>query len=178
MASAQAAAVTRLEDQDKEGQFARDAIRELLKSRLVLRASYALSYYTDGEKRRDELLKLIAPLEKSTEGLAEMIAKRHLCTPKDKIVLGTIESRLTRRVFIEKARGFNMQNLSVPEFEDPEDDGLISDHSDTDTDSWYSSSPPTPDSPIIIFPDGARVPPDAPRELEILYESDDEYYWD
>lgn len=178
--SALATAVTHIEENEKEGQFAKDAIRELLKSRLVLRASYALSYYVEGDKNRDGFLKLIAPLEKTTEALAEMIARLHLSTPKDKIVLGTIESRCARRVFLEKARDYNAPVVtSVPEFEDPEDDGVISDHTDTDTDSdygvdsWYSSSPSPPDDLPI-----QQIPPLNRNELQIIYESDDEYYWD
>lgn len=190
-----------IKDEDKEGKFAKEAIRELIKSRIALRASYALSYYVDSDSNRDGFVKLIAPLEKATEVLAEMIARPHLSTPKDHIILATIESRSARREFLMKSRSFNIRLLEVPSFEDPEDDNLLSDHDDSDIDSDWSDdesplSSPYPDSgpysphsspdeiSLNVHPLNPRagnryINRTIPTELEIhLEESDDDYYWD
>ena len=58
--------------------FFEDAIRELLKCRYVLKASYALSYYLHTEGERDNFGNLLALLEKCTESLAQSIARPHL----------------------------------------------------------------------------------------------------
>lgn len=179
------AAMQQIQPEDREGKFAKDAIRELIKSRIVLRASYALSYYLDTDSDRDRFVKLIAPLEKTTEILAEIIARPHLSTPKDRIVLTTIESRSARRGFLMKARTYNIRQVEIPSFEDPEDDDVLSIESDSD--SWDSSpysTPPHSTSPSpLSSPPSPRHPtarrPFNPNELEIyLEESDDDYYWD
>ena len=121
--------IKHLSANDKEGKFARDAIRELLKSRLVLRASYALSYYLETDSDRNGFVKQLAPVEKSTETLAQIIARPHLSTPKDRIVLATIEGREIRRQFLLKARSYNINLVEPPPLEDPEDDDVVSDHS-------------------------------------------------
>lgn len=111
-----------LQQEDKEGKFVKDAVRELLKSRLALRSSYALSYYITGDhSHRDAFVRLIAPLERSTEILAAMIARPHLCTPKDKIVLTTIKSREVRRGFLPRAREYNIANIAVLDEEEEEE---------------------------------------------------------
>ena len=131
---------------DREGKFVKEALRELLKSRLALRASYAMSYYISQDSDRDGLVKLLAPLERSTETLAEMIARPNLCTPKDKIVLATIKSREVRRKFLPEARKHNVCRMFIANeeeeeerddlddwFEDEEDDD-----DDDDDDSYWS----------------------------------------
>ena len=84
--------------------FVRDGVRELLKARRVLCGSYAFSYFIPNRKSQEHLIKLLAPLEKSTGTLAEMITRDRLCTPRDKIVLATVESREIRRQYLPKAR--------------------------------------------------------------------------
>ena len=96
-----------LKPDDRKGKFVKDAIRELLKCRIVLQSTYALSYFLSSQSNRDGLVKLVAPLEASTEKLAEMVARPHLCTPRDKIILATVNSRETRRKYIPKAREYN-----------------------------------------------------------------------
>ena len=108
--------------EEVDGTFVEDAVRELLKARLVLRSSYALSYFLSSDLTRNRMIKLLAPLERSTEMLAEMIARPHLCTPKDKIVLSTVESREVRRKFLPNARQLNPQK--TPDTLDLEDEDL------------------------------------------------------
>ncbi len=90
-----------------DGKFVEDAVRELLKARCALRATYAMSYYIDSDTDRYKVVKLVARLEKSTEGLAEMIARPHLRTPMNTIILATLDSREVRRKFLPEARKFN-----------------------------------------------------------------------
>jgi len=138
-----------IQPKEVDGKFVEDAVRELLKARMVLRSSYALSYFISSDSAKNQLIKLLAPLEKSTEMLAEMIARPHLRTPKDKIVLSTVESREVRRKFLLEARGMNPRKPS--ETLDLEDEDLdpthpnrdlsdlsdLSDISDSfDTDDW------------------------------------------
>lgn len=129
-----------LENEDVK--FVKDAIRELLKARLALRSAYAMSYYVDTDQGRDDLIKLIAPLEKSTETLSEMIARPHLCTPKDKIILQTINSRDNRRKFLPRARKFNLEKKATLEFVDSEneEDPQSSSNSDSEYSGWDSDS--------------------------------------
>ena len=141
-----------MEPDDKEGKFVKEALRELLKSRLALRASYAMSYYMPQDINGDDLVKAIAPLERSTEDLAEIIARPHLCTPKDKIVLATMQSREVRRKFLPEARKHNVSKILLVEQEEEEEsdeyegrfdiDSLWSyDSSEFDTDDYDTDSP-------------------------------------
>ena len=93
--------------------FFEDAIRELLKCRHVLKASYALSYYLHTEGERDDFIKLVAEIEKSTELLAQSIARPYLQTPKDQIILLTLDSKEQRRSFLLAARKFNPSLLAI-----------------------------------------------------------------
>ncbi|XP_065905097.1 ankyrin repeat and IBR domain-containing protein 1-like [Dysidea avara] len=93
--------------------FFEDAIRELLKCRYVLKASYALSYYLHTEGERDEFIKLVAEVEKSTEPLAQSVARPHLQTPKNQIILLTVESREQRRSFLLAAHKFNPSLMAM-----------------------------------------------------------------
>jgi len=93
--------------------FFENAIRELLKCRHVLKASYALSYFLHTEGESDSFIKLIAEVEKSTELLAQTIARPHLQTPKDQIILLTVQSREQRRSFLLNARKFNPSLLAI-----------------------------------------------------------------
>ena len=116
--------------------FVRDGVRELLKARRVLCGSYALSYFIPNRKSQEHLIKLLAPLEKSTEVLAEMITRDRLRTPRDKIVLATVESREIRRRYLPKARKLSptVTLESTPlELEDESEDP-ISAGSDEDSD--------------------------------------------
>ena len=136
---------------DIDGQFVEDGIRELLKARLVLRSSYAMSYFISADASRDQLVKLLAPLEKTTELLAEMIARPHLRTPKDKIVLATVESRDIRRKFLPLARKLNpapssmfpgpldLEDEDLDPIQPESDSDLDSDIDDEDWDSWTDS---------------------------------------
>lgn len=125
--------------QEIDAQFVEDGVRELLKARLVLRSSYAMSYFIAADASRDQLVKLFAPLEKTTEILAEMIARPHLRTPKDKIVLATVESRDVRRKFLPLARKLNPAPSSMlPEPLDLEDEDLDPMHLESDTDSDFT----------------------------------------
>ena len=154
-----------------EGKFAKDAIRELVKARVVLRSSYALSYYVESDGNRDGLMKIVAPLEKAAESLAEMIARPHLCTPKDKIVLATIKCREVRRHLLPKAREYNVHHIELPPLEDPEDDSRsqLSISSNSDTESDYSDPPSLP-SPLS--PDEDVYLPR--NELEVYLEENSE----
>jgi len=98
---------------DQDVTFFEDAIRELLKCRHVLKASYALSYYLRTEAESDSFIKLVAEIEKSTELLAQSIARPYLQTPKDQIILLTVESREQRRSFLQNARKFNPSLLAI-----------------------------------------------------------------
>ncbi|XP_065905673.1 ankyrin repeat and IBR domain-containing protein 1-like [Dysidea avara] len=109
-----------LASSEQDVAFFEDAIRELLKCRHVLKASYALSYYLHTEGERDGFIKLIAEVEKSTELLAQSIAKPHLQTPKDQIILLTVESREQRRSFLLAARKFNPSLLAIQQPAEPE----------------------------------------------------------
>ena len=137
-----------MEPDDKEGKFVKEALRELLKSRLALRASYAMSYYIPQYINGDDLVKAIAPLERSTEDLAEIIARPHLCTPKDKIVLATMQSREVRRKFLPEARKHNVSKILLVEQEEELDkyEGIFDNDSLWSYDS--SSSEYESDSPI------------------------------
>ena len=125
-----------------DGGFVEDAVRELLKARSALRSTYAMSYYINSDSVRDQVIKAVARLEKSTEILAEMIARPHLRTPKDRIVLATVESREIRRKFLPEARKLNPPKaVETAELEDEELDPVDmnsifydSDYTDTDTD--------------------------------------------
>jgi len=98
---------------DSDVTFFEDAIRELLKCRYLLKASYALSYYLHTEGERDNFGNLLALLEKFTESLAQSITRPHLQTPKDQIILLTVESRNQGRSFLVAARKFNPSLLSI-----------------------------------------------------------------
>ena len=105
--------------------FFEDAIRELLKCRYVLKASYALSYYLRTEGERNTFGNLLASMEKSTELLAQSIARPHLQTPKDRIILLTVESRNQRRSFLFAARKFNPSLLAINDDEPAPDHELL-----------------------------------------------------
>lgn len=99
--------------------FFEDAVRELLKCRHVLKASYALSYFIHTDAGRTEFVKLLADLEKSTELLAESVNRPHLKTPKDEIILLTVKCREHRRSFLPAGRKYNPTMLSLKEEETP-----------------------------------------------------------
>ena len=136
--------------------FFKDAIRELLKCRHVLKASYALSYYLLTEGERDDFIKLVAEIEKSTELLAQSICRPHLQIPKDQIILLTIESRGQRHSFLAAAHKFNPSMAASKANEQPVDpllddiqvptvyDGYYSVESDYSSDSDYVDAPDTP----------------------------------
>ena len=110
---------------DREGKFVTDAIRELLKCRIVLRSTYALCYFLVNEKMYNKVVKLASPLEESTDKLAEMIARPHVSIARDKIVLATVNSREMRRMFVGKARLYNTtwtSSAAAMPFIDTEDD--------------------------------------------------------
>ena len=98
--------------------FFEDAVRELLKCRHVLKASYALSYFIHDEVGRTDYFKLLAEVEKPTELLAQSVNRPHLQTPKDQIILLTVECREQRRLFLPAGRKFNPNNLALKEVND------------------------------------------------------------
>eukprot|EP00731_Ephydatia_muelleri_P018045 Em0011g85a len=87
-----------------DASFFEDAVRELIKCRQVLRACYALGYFLETYSTYKEMVKIIAPLEQTTEALAEVVARPHLKTPKDGVILATIESREARRKCLPEVR--------------------------------------------------------------------------
>ena len=99
--------------------FFKDAVRELLKCRHVLKGSYALSYFIHNETGRTEFIKLLADLEGSTELLAQSVNRPHLQTPKDKIILLTVQCREQRRSFLPAGRKFNPTEVALKEEEEP-----------------------------------------------------------
>ena len=122
--------------------FFEDAVRELLKCRHVLKASYALSYFIHNEIERADFFKLLADVEKSTELLAQSVNRPHLQTPKDQIILLTVKCREQRRSFLPAGRKFNPTKLALKEVpnEEPFDDPIhyLIDHMNRDLDSDYS----------------------------------------
>ena len=87
-----------------DASFFEDAVRELIKCRQVLRACYALGYFLETYSTYKEMVKIIASLEQTTEALAEVVARPHLKTPKDGVILATIESREARRKCLPEVR--------------------------------------------------------------------------
>ena len=102
---------------DEDVTFFEDAVRELLKCRHVLKGSYALSYFIHNEAGRTEFIKLLADLEGSIELLAQSVNRPHLQTPKDKIILLTVQCREKRRSFLPAGRKFNPTELALKEEE-------------------------------------------------------------
>ena len=95
--------------------FFEDAARELLKCRHVLKGSYALSYFIHNETGRTEFIKLLADLEGPTELLAQSVNRPHLQTPKDKIILLTLQCREQRRSFLPAGRKLNPTEVALKE---------------------------------------------------------------
>lgn len=87
-----------------DASFFEEAVRELLKSRQVLRACYALGYFLENYSAYKEMVKVIAQLERTTEALAEVVARPYLKTPKDKVILATVEGREARRKCLPEVR--------------------------------------------------------------------------
>ena len=100
--------------------FFEDAVRELLKCRHVLKGSYALSYFIHNEAGRTKFIKLLADLEGPTELLAQSVNRPHLQTPKNKIILLTVQCREQRRSFLPPGRKFNPTELALKEAEPSE----------------------------------------------------------
>ena len=101
--------------------FFEDAVRELLKCRHVLKASYALSYFIHNDEGRTDFIQLLADVEKSTELLAQSVNRPHLETPKDKIILLTIKCREQRRSFLPAGRKFNPTKVALEDEEEQRD---------------------------------------------------------
>ena len=80
--------------------FIEDAVRELLKCRRVLQATYPYAYYLSTRKRR-EFERLQGSLEQVTEMLAEVVARPHLRKPRSEIIRLTHEARTKRRLLLE-----------------------------------------------------------------------------
>ena len=122
--------------------FFEDAVRELLKCRHVLKASYALSYFIHDDTERTDFFKLLADVEKSTELLAQSVNRPHLQTPKDQIILLTVKCREQRRSFLPEGRKFNPTKVVLKEEPLPLDDPiryLIDDIRQVNFDSDYSN---------------------------------------
>lgn len=67
--------------------FFEKAIRELLKSRRILRCSYVYGYYLDTFGHKKFIFEFIqTEFEESTENLSQIIARPALKTPKNKII--------------------------------------------------------------------------------------------
>jgi len=143
---------------DSDVTFFEDAIRELLKCRYVLKASYALSYYLHTEGERDNFGNLLALVEKYAESLAQSITRPHLQTPKDQIILLTVESRNQRRSFLVAARKFNPSLLYINDEEPAPDHELLThrymrtiSHDWDTSDESYKSDNDTADYPNHTF---------------------------
>ena len=104
---------------EEDVSFFEDAVRELLKCRHILKASYALSYFIHNEIERTDYFKLLAEVEKPTELLAQSVNRPHLETPKDKIILLTVKCREQRRLFLPDGRKFNPTRVALEEEEEP-----------------------------------------------------------
>lgn len=80
--------------------FIEEAVRELLKCRRVLQATYPFAYYLSTKKRR-EFERMQGSLEQATEMMAEVVARPHLRKPRSEIIRLTHEARTKRRMLLE-----------------------------------------------------------------------------
>ena len=131
--------------------FVRDGVRELVKARRVLRASYANSYIIQNSDKQEQLTKLLTPLENSTEALAETITHECLRTPRDKIVLATVECRESRRRFLPEARNLLSTTL--------ESSPIKPGPSTLSSPSLYRAPPPYVQPELEHWSDDSNSPP-------------------
>jgi hypothetical protein len=96
----------------KEDLFIEDAIRELLKSRRILRSSYVFGYYLDNLMTHKKFIFefIQTEFEECTENLSQIIARPHLKTPKNKIIKTTKLLKCKRIEFLE----IISKNLTLP----------------------------------------------------------------
>ncbi|XP_031559595.1 ankyrin repeat and IBR domain-containing protein 1-like [Actinia tenebrosa] len=81
--------------------FVEDAVRELLKARRVLKASYAYGYFLDGSKEKKTIFEFMqTEVEEVTENLSQMVARPYLRTPRSKIIQTTAFLRNKRQTFL------------------------------------------------------------------------------
>ncbi|XP_048579770.1 ankyrin repeat and IBR domain-containing protein 1 isoform X2 [Nematostella vectensis] len=112
--------VTSLEEVDTK--FVEDAVRELLKSRLVLKASYAYGHFLTGNREKKTIFELIqTEVEEAIESLSQMVARPYLRTPRSHIIQATSLLANKRRTFLlALTRGL------IPEEEPPAMERLVS----------------------------------------------------
>ena len=96
----------------KEDLFIEDAIKELLKSRRILRSSYVFGYYLDNLMTHKKFIFefIQTEFEECTENLSQIIARPHLKTPKNKIIKTTKLLKCKRIEFLETIS----KNLTLP----------------------------------------------------------------
>ncbi|XP_063695065.1 ankyrin repeat and IBR domain-containing protein 1-like isoform X8 [Bolinopsis microptera] len=82
--------------------FIEDSVKELLKARRVLRASYPYGYYLqDGMHRKMLFEAMQNELEEVTEQLSQMVARVYLRTPKAKIIETALLLQQNRLKFVD-----------------------------------------------------------------------------
>lgn len=93
--------------------FIEDAIRELLRSRRILRCSYVYGYYLDSNiTHKKFIFELIqTEFEECCENLSQIIARPYLKTPKNKIIKTTKLLKRKRIEFLETIA----KNLELPD---------------------------------------------------------------
>ncbi len=96
--------------------FIEDAIKELLKSRRILRCSYVYGYFLDTFGHKKFIFEFIqTEFEEFTENLSQIIARPHLKTPKNKIIRLTNLLKRKRIEFLETIiRGLNSFSDTPP----------------------------------------------------------------
>lgn len=94
----------------KDDLFIEDAIKELLKSRRILRSSYVFGYYLDNINKRFAFEFIQTEFEECTEDLSQIIARPHLKTPRNKIIKTTKILKSKRIEFLD----IISKNLTLP----------------------------------------------------------------
>ena len=96
--------------------FIEDAIKELLKSRRILRCSYVYGYFLDTFGHKKFIFEYIqTEFEEFTENLSQIIARPYLKTPKNKIIRLTCILKKKRLDFLDTiTRGLNSFNDTPP----------------------------------------------------------------
>eukprot|EP00731_Ephydatia_muelleri_P018044 Em0011g84a len=100
-----------------------------------------------------EMVKIIAPLEQTTEALAEVVARPYLKTPKDGVILATIESREARRKCLPEVRKLipSKQPPPLPDDWNPSDESAESDYEEAEErrerEDDVTNPPPPPPPP-------------------------------
>ena len=91
------------DSKNKDDLFIEDAIKELIKSRRILRSSYVFGYYLDAAMTHKKFTfeYIQTHFEVCTENLSQIIARPYLKTPKNKIISTTKLLKSKRIQFLE-----------------------------------------------------------------------------